>query len=260
MEWSKAKTILIMLMLAANIFLGANIVIQLNENRRGEAEMVNSAWSIISGQGVSVDKELLLDMPDSMSGYVFSRNPADEKAAAKGLLGECREVQPGGGIYSYTSEKGELIFRSGGYIELYWNDEGSQPDLEGFLSAAAETGLQARDEDGRWLLYMDETPVDGALFLAEGDGDFSGNWIFGDLGGAEVQTLSRSAMILALGQAVRSQQSPVISSLDAAYVMTAMQNGEIRLTPVWRAVCGRSTFYISALTGEQISLQSGHDA
>ena len=53
MEWGKAKSILIALMLAVNILLGVNIGVQLYERHKSQNETARMACQILLEQGVT---------------------------------------------------------------------------------------------------------------------------------------------------------------------------------------------------------------
>lgn len=250
MEWGKAKSILIALMLAVNILLGVNIGVQLYERHKSQNETARMACQILLEQGVTAGEDMLLTMPDAMIGYIYSRDTAVEEAAASALLGDCLRQEPGGGIYTYTSQAGELTFRSGGYIELGWQGDDA-PDMDGLLSHAGGPELRTVGTgEGEWMLYVGSIPVYGASVSGEG-GAYSGSWIFGKQSGTEQQSLSLPAMILAVGRVMQARGVEKIDSVDPAYILSAMQNGDVRLTPVWRVESGRQSFYISVLSGEE---------
>ena len=255
MEWSRAKSILILLMLLANIYLGLNIAMQIRERSSQEKAMAHSAWSIITQQGVVVDEQTLLELNVEEKGYVLLRDTSMERTAAEGLLGHCHEESPGGGIYSYSSERGELTFRSGGYIELEWQGEG-EPGVYAMLSQNQQEGFEVRQEDDGWRLYVNGDEVIGA-FVGKNDGDgvdYSGSWAFGIVEASDSESLSRPAMILALGRALSGTTGADADRIDNAYVLTSAQSGDMRLIPVWRVYAGDDVFFISQLTGERLTL------
>lgn len=252
MQWSKAKSILLLLMLCANIYLGLNILFQLRERDEQAAQAVSGALSIIEERGVILDGGLLEDMASTKAGYVYTRDTEAERRAAELLLGECGSESPGGGIYIYSSDRGVLTFRSGGYIELEWLDDENQPDLDAFLLSGGRPGFETGESGGGRYLLINGVPVAGAEIKSDGEGRYSGSWVFGSLSLTENGALSAPSMILALGRAYESGGGEV-TSLDGSYLLTTMQNGDIRLTPVWRAVCRGRTAYISAVSGEEIA-------
>lgn len=255
MEWSKIKTILILLMLSVNIFLSINLYSQVSGSVREEHDMTEDSGAILESQGITFPENVFLDMPVSMTSYTFRRDTDAESRAAQGLLGQCEQVQQGGGIYQYSSSAGRVVFRSSGYIEIEWVSE-EEPDLESLLMPEGDgADLSLKDEAGGYCLYMDGLKIIGA-FVTQRDSDkgtfAEGVWVYGKKEqGAESRT--RAELVLALGDMMRSLKLTGIDALQPSYILSPLQNGDIRLTPVWQVVCGDNVLYISALTGQQIT-------
>ncbi len=249
MEWSRAKTLLIALLLVVNVLLGFNAAVRIRERGTREDETVRRALDVVASRGVSLPEAQALAMPGSMTGYVLTRDAAAERARAEALLGACEEVQPGGGIYSFTGAAGAVTFRSGGYVEVAWNGE-ETPDLTSFLTPPGAVRAEVRAEEGVYGLLLDGLPVSGARLARDEQGLWSGTWVFGSVRLSEQSSVSRAAMILALGTAASQLGEQSIVSLAPACVLTALPSGDIRLTPAWRAETDGAVFHVSALSGE----------
>ena len=98
MEWSKAKTLLILLMLAVNLYLGINIYTQLRARTVEEAGMARDACAMLQARGFELDADAILDLPADLRAYTFARSMSAEQKAARELLGDCAQTQMGGGI------------------------------------------------------------------------------------------------------------------------------------------------------------------
>lgn len=252
MEWSKAKSILIILLLAANIYLGTNIALQLRESRSSQKDMLHSAWTIITEQGAEVDEELLASVNCGREAYTFTRDVEAERRAAELLLGGCALESPGGGIYKYTSDTGEMTFRSGGYTELKYDGEDDGKLIQS-LSAACEGGLEARETEGSYSLYMKGLPVVGSVISPIGGNRMSGSWIFGALSSFEGGAMDKASMILALGRALSERGLGEVRSIEEIYLMSPTQSGDVKLTPAWKVERDGGAFYLSTVSGEEIS-------
>ena len=67
MEWSKAKTLLILLMLAVNLYLGINIYTQLRARTVEEAGMARDACALLqarAGRGTAIGVILYRQPPE----------------------------------------------------------------------------------------------------------------------------------------------------------------------------------------------------
>ena len=212
--------------------------------------MAARAGDILVAGGLEVSKEQLLSMPERMTAYVFSRDPEAERSHAESVFGPCNEFRPGGGIYAFSSDAGEAVFRSGGYIEVSWYE--GEPDLMAFLSAPEGSPAETVCDGGVCRMYINGAYVAGAELTPNGDGSFSGSWVFGSAAAGEQTDISRASMILALGRAAAELGLSSLDDIGPAYALTPLQNGDIRLTPVWRAESGDEVIYISAMSGERM--------
>ncbi|MEA4920379.1 MAG: hypothetical protein VB078_05635 [Clostridiaceae bacterium] len=255
MEWSKIKTILILLMLAVNIFLSINLYSQVSGSIREEHDMTEHSGEILKSHGFAFFEDAFLDMPVSMTSYTFRRDIEAEAKAAQGLLGECEQAQQGGGIYQYSSSKGKVIFRSSGYIELEWLSE-DEPDIEALLMPGLnEDALSLKKETEGYSLYMDGLKIVGAFVSDRHSGKETfaeGVWVYGQKERGAISR-TRAELILALGDVMKKLNLTSIDALKSAYILSPLQNGDVRLTPVWLVVSGDELVYVSALTGQQIT-------
>lgn len=253
MEWSKAKTLLILLMLAVDLYLGVNIYTQLHARAAEEAGMVRDACALLEAQGVAVDADLLLALPGDLRAYTFDRSTAAEQKAAEGLLGACTQTQRGGGIYVYEGQAGSVVFRSGGYMELQWA-AGAGGDIGTLLTPRPENSrLEMAGAGESYTLRMDGLPVVGACVSRSHDDGWTGTWIFSGDPAAGDAALSRARLILTAGQLMRDNGRQRIDSVACVYVLTAQQSGDLRLTPAWQVTSGREQWLLSALTGQVIT-------
>ena len=117
MEWSKVKTILIVLLAVVNLLLGLNIAGQISAQRREETAALQSALTLLRKAGMQFDEQLFFDMPRAPAVLTGARSAAREGAVADALLRSHTVEEAGGGISIYTSRAGRVVFRSGGFFE-----------------------------------------------------------------------------------------------------------------------------------------------
>lgn len=253
MEWSKAKTLLILLMLAVNLYLGINIYTQLRARTVEEAGMARDACAMLQARGFELDADAILDLPADLRAYTFARSMSAEQKAAGELLGDCAQTQMGGGIYVYDGAAGSVVFRSGGYVELQWTD-GTAGD-PGLLLAPREkdSRLEMACRDGVYTLRMDGLPVVGAAVSRSHDDTWTGTWVFSSEPAAGSEALPRARLILAAGDLLQENGKLRLESVECVYVLAALQNGDVRLTPAWKIGSGGESWLLSALTGQLVT-------
>ena len=250
MEWSKAKSLLILLMLAVNIYLGVNIYTQLRAEAVQEEEMVRDACTILKQQGITVAEEVSEALPFGLQSHTWVRDIEAERQAALRLLGECHEDQPGGGIYTYNGTEGAITFRSGGYVELLEND-GADLDLKRLLlPQGEESRLTLMQQDGGFALCFDGYAVLGAG-VGKGEGEtWSGTWIFASASQPGEESLSRAQLILSAGRLLEKSGYTELKGITCVYLLTSLQSGDIRLLPALLLDTGSEQLCMNALTGE----------
>lgn len=134
MEWSRAKTLLIVILLCVNIFLMATYISKENEARNDEAMLKADIVRILSGRGISVEPETIpSDSIVLTSATVKKEN--DGRAAAEQLFGEVTESVDDKNI-TYSSENGNIMFSGDSFSLVY--ESGREVDgLEAAKSLAS---------------------------------------------------------------------------------------------------------------------------
>ena len=254
MEWSKAKSLLILLMLAVNLYLGINIYTQVQSRNHQERQMTEDACTLLEVRGFSFEEADLMALPSGLESWTWVRDPKAEQAAAGRLLGTCSEERPGGGIYAYTGESGTVIFRSGGYVEVQ-SAEGAAPDLAALLAPQGEgTRLTMEERDGQYVLLLDGYTIEGAG-ISRGEGEaWTGSWIFSAAAQRSEESLSRAKLLLAAAQIMESRGLYTIEEVSCVYALTSLQNGDIRLVPALVLQADGETLCISMITGAELSV------
>lgn len=117
MEWSRIKTIILLILAGTNLCLFAFLAQRnLQERSEGRQSRQNTIL-FLRQQGVEVSDEVV---PEEMELFAqtVERNRAQEQAMATGLLGETAEERPRGGeVYRYENERGYLQFHSDGTFQ-----------------------------------------------------------------------------------------------------------------------------------------------
>lgn len=240
MEWSKVKTILIVLLAVVNLLLGLNIAEQISAQRREETAALQSAADLLRKTGAQFDEQLLFDMPRAPTVLTGVRSAERESAVAGALLGSHTVEEAGGGISIYTSRAGRVVFRSGGFFEAELNDGTTAGQLlDTVLKSSAVRGVSAQtaeaDGEARAQLLVDGCPVAGAALECldtDQGASASGRWYFGEEPQKAGSVSSRAEMTVAL-LGLEHDGPLEITGLRMVYGQETALSG-VRFVPLWQ--------------------------
>ncbi len=254
MEWSKVKTILIVLLAVVNLLLGLNIAGQISAQRREETAALQSALTLLRKAGMQFDEQLFFDMPRAPAVLTGARSAAREGAVADALLGSHTVEEAGGGISIYTSRAGRVVFRSGGFFEAELNDGTTAGRLlDAVLKSSAVRGVSAQttESDGAASaqLLVGGCPVAGAGLECrdtELGASASGRWYFGEEPQNAADTASRTEMAVAL-LGLEHEGLLEITGLRMVYGQEAALSG-VRFVPLWQIDTKNGQILLSSAT------------
>ena len=123
MEWRKIRSWLIVMVLAVDLFLAGNLLLQGLAVRQNERQAAQDGVAVAQSGGIEISLEAVLRLPEEMTLWQAQRSDQLEGAAAQALLGTVQRENPGGGVAIYTGQAGQMLFRRGGALELDgpWN-------------------------------------------------------------------------------------------------------------------------------------------
>ena len=113
MDRSKLKNIIVLILLALNLFLLAAVISDKGQSGRVRQQAWQSAVSALKDAGVSVSDGVdgAIDAPLV---YAMRRSTAAERAMLERLLGRVSAEDLGGNIWYYNSAKGQASLRGSG--------------------------------------------------------------------------------------------------------------------------------------------------
>ena len=85
MQWDKVKNVLIVILLAVNLFLLGNLGIKLWQNRQREAALEANLRSLAGGYGMTLDAGFQLPEDKVLPELSIDRSRAAEEAAAAAM-------------------------------------------------------------------------------------------------------------------------------------------------------------------------------
>lgn len=268
MNRSKLKNIIILILLALNIFLLAAVITDKNQSGYVRQQAWQSAVSALNGVGVSVSDDVdgAIDAPRV---YTLRRNTATERAMLERLLGRVSVEDLGGNIWYYSSAKGRASLRGSGETDMLlssgvWNT-GRDAARSVFrlmnklgLPCDEESLIQDSQDEGKYTVNcawkggrVYNAPM--TFYLSEDSVIMvTGTRVFDDVeqdsGDGVMDELS--AMMRFYEIIIEEDWSCTgLKDLDVGYVQSVTVSDESTLTPVWRFSTDTGQLYINAVTG-----------
>jgi len=87
MEWNKAKSVLLAVLLCANLFLAGNLALQIAQGRTQQRQAMDQALELLHQDLGDFDETMFRAADGRRHVLAFNRSPEKERAAALALLG-----------------------------------------------------------------------------------------------------------------------------------------------------------------------------
>lgn len=252
MQWDKVKNVLIVILLAVNLFLLGNFGIKLWQNRQRGEELEANLRTLTQEYGRELDDAFRLPQDKVLPTLSLDRSRVDEELVAQAMLGEQAErTEQEDGTVLLQSDSGRIEWRADGTVQAEYKTGQTAPaDEAAALRTArqlfADWGLQAEDEslhaDGLTVTMTGTVagqPVHNRVltlhFDADGGVTLTGLWSFGTpyttVRGSGVSCNAADAL---LEFAARAQDVQEIISMTVGYRMEVDSNRRLQLTPTWK--------------------------
>lgn len=268
MEWSKIKSIILLMLVAANLCLLALVGARAGQGARYEEETGQAVVAVLAGAGIRFLPEALPE-PPALPALTVTRDRADEGWVAQALLGAVSqqgesEVRPryeGAGGSAEFSLNGSFTIRFTGGTQGRQPGQSYQEASEACLAHLGGTWTAdgTETQGDRTVLYYvqrwGEAPVFTcrAALIWEGDRltGLEGVRLAGSEGSAEAPQLLSPATVLTRFLAGLTDGGYVCSqvrSMEAGYLSSGASR-TVQLSPVWRLETDSGVFYVDAVTG-----------
>lgn len=264
MDRYRLKNIIILILSLMNVFLLASLAIREGARQSAKETAVEQMVSLFAADGITLDPDVISDEtpPASRS---LTRSTDLERRAATLLLGTAlSSSDQGGGISSYSSDRGAAQFRSGGSF-----------DASGTLCQENPTDFCqdfCREFGYSKPVFQLDTNATGtgtAVFLCDGLSVYNCTLTFTITEGtltsvsgtlvpqtytelaSDVEPLSASAALTAF-QKVRRETSAVVSSVTELELCLEYQSSSttsMTLIPAWCIVTNTGEYYVNCSTG-----------
>lgn len=270
MQWNKVKSILIVLLLAVNLFLCANILLRYFSEEEGRAEIRRNVVTVLERQGITCGDDVLLRKNVRPIPFETERQRSKESAFARALLG--------GTITEKEYEDGSSVFRSR-RDQITWKANGS---VEGTLTLEQEDFPKNEKEAAEYVRFiMNKSGLEcsaGMISTVKNGGNYeneisykidgisvfncvlkvilksdetielAGRWNFGELYEISVENqrvYPEEDVLLTF-----VKQVPGITHIDRAsltYYMADGTGGKTQFIPAWRIVTDDGEFCVDAM-------------
>ena len=262
MEWKKIRSWLIVMVLAVDLFLAGNLLVQGLSVRQNERQAAQDAVTVAHSRGIEISLEAVLRLPEEMSLWQAQRSEQLEGAAAQALLGTVQLENPGGGVAIYNGENGQVLFRRGGALELAgpWTADGDWYQacldrLEGAGFSTADALVRQAEEQLELTQQFEGYPIYNSVLTcryADGRLQLSGRWMLAEEPSAVENGLGRAQLVLALCELLESQQT-TLQDLQAGYCLYSEDGQSLMLEPVWAVETTQGRLLISCISGQLLN-------
>ena len=270
MKMSQLKTLFIVVLVLANLFLLSPVVPRQVARNRQRDEMKQSIVSLLEKSGISMDKKTVPDDKD-ISPLDIKRNAKAQETAARAVLGACEAEDVGGGITVYSSSLGSAVFRLGGEFTLtvegksaYESAKQASKLFRAMGIYVDKAGMQTVNEDGRVLVSAYQSLEDAvvfdcavtAVFGPAGLEKVEGRWITQTRRATDSQARPYRAAtaMTAFLDAVKREGiiCASIEELTQGYIISQTSSSS-SLIPAWRIKTDTGVYMFDSSTGSIIS-------
>ena len=256
MEWSRAKNVIIGMLLLVNLFLlGMLGYLKLLETRSFR-ESVDGTLQVLAARGIEADPSLISRDPDDRALCVIVRDRDREAALAENLLGEA-EVSGSGGSDRYRGSRGTVTWRTGGSFDAAFT-----ADARALAAALMASGIPAAGTSGvsgEIGQYVDGLPVFncGLRYVFGGSTcTISGRYCLGVPEPVDDRApMSQTSVLIEYASVVSGLAIERIDAMDPGWVVQMLPGIGVRLIPVWRITSPGLVTYINAVEGGAVLVE-----
>lgn len=262
MQWDKVKNVLIVILVAVNVFLLGNLGRQFWQTRQQEAELVSSLRTLMQDYGLALDEDFSLPNDVVLPELSIDRSRPNEEASAIAMLGgEPERTEQEDGTVIFEGERGTVEWGADGSVSgSITTGEAMPTDAGAALRLAkrlfSDWKLQA--EDAVFRAEGTSVTMTGTVaglpvfnrtltirFTGDGFASLSGLWSFG----TPYTTVSASGVTCNAADALlefvaRQPEAQSVLSMTAGYRMQTDSSRRLQFTPTWKIVTDSGEYLV----------------
>lgn len=276
MDWARAKTVLIALLLAVDVFLLVTYIRNENSTRQDELAIKEDVCRILAESGIEVDGDILpSDSEELIPASVDSMS--DMKSCAEKLFGTVTENITTDGT-EYSGEKGNVLVLSDSFSIVFDTEKkvNSEEDSESLAySVARKLGVSTKKqkfetvaESGGYTVTIPQILSGVRVFgcdvtakiSAQGSIIAHGRFIAdSELRMKDEKVLKTSALMLIFADEIEKNgyKNVKVKSVSAGYTASAPVSGRISLVPTLKfdfESDGEKTVYLNMTNGDLVNM------
>ena len=265
MDRYRLKNIIILILLLVNLFLLGSLYQRRSAELATYRNTVEQMAALFAADGITLHTDgIPKDLPPEPR--TLTRSAGLDRAAASFLLGEdLTQSDQGGGIFTYTGQRGAALFRSNGsfdaagelahqdawqFCKAFCREFGYQEPVPDLDETGSGTAVAHRNWDGS-LIYNCSivfTLEEGVLVNVTGT-------LLPELSAplsTEEEPLSALAALTAFQQTRKETGAVVtdISGLRLCYELQSTTAVPLSLTPAWEISTNTANYYVNSITGD----------
>lgn len=269
MEWHRVKNIILAILVIVNGMLLLLVWNQKTETQRYEQSALDGAVQVLAENGIALSPQAVEGDKSRQPGSA-ERDLDAEAALAAILLGEAVQGENrGGGLYTYSTQLGELSFRPGGVLAAELTDapvwhaedpESHAAALTGSLGIECRRVRSSLASGNGTILYVQlvgGAPVFSCqVTLTYQDGrlcSLSGTLLAmtePELENGTLLSLPTVLMRFLDDVLVSGDVCSAILEVEPGYMMTQSFSNAIQLRPTWYISTNTADYYVDGITGE----------
>ncbi len=261
MQWDKVKNVLIVILLAVDLFLLCNFGIKMVQAHLRTDRLEDDLRSLLNGYGYTLPDSFELPADESILPLMLDRSRASEEAMAEKMLGgDVSRTEQEDGAVRFESTQGALEWSADGTVN-------GACAIDKAPSTSNQARRRARKLIESWGLADDTTSyktsglsvtVSGKIahqpvhnrqlvltFSTDGTLTVSGRWSFGiPYATARENSVSCAAADALLSFASDTPKEESIETMVAGYRMEADSSKRLQLTPTWKIVTSDGEYLV----------------